>query len=458
MTRDSVWEASLRAVAAGEVAPRCDAALVEEASGLDFDAPMDEGAMIAWLARGLANGQVHVGHPRYFGLPSQGPSHEALVAGLVASAANPQLATRRHAPFAVAVEERLFEQLGQRFGWSETPASGTFTSGGAEANLTAMIAALSSAFPEWSRRGVRAAGAEPAVYASAEAHPTVVRAARVAGLGSDAVRSIPADGGSRMKVGALAEAIGRDRSAGVRPVMVVATAGTTSVGAIDPLGEIANVAARAGAWFHVDAAWGGMLALVPEEARGLAGIERADSITFDPHKVLSVPLGIGMFLTRRPDALTRAFEERAGYMPRDTAREPYAHGLPWSRRFVGAPVYAVLATAGWDGTAATLRRRIALGHGLRSRLRARGWTVLGEGPLPVVCFRDDARADGTSGRFLDAVARAVIASGAGWLSVTRLSGGARALRAAVTNDRTREEDVDRLVDALDEARRAVVPT
>jgi len=299
---------------------------------------------------------------------------------------------------------------------------------------------------------VRALPGQPTVYVSSEGHPTIARAARMAGLGTDAVRTITADRRARVKLGALREALARDRAAGDLPFLLVATAGTTSAGGIDPIAEMAQLAARAGAWLHVDAAWGGLAAFVPELRGELEGIDRADSITVDPHKVLSVPLGVGMLLTRQRAALAAPFRDRAGYMPRDASRDPYARSKAWSRGFLGAPVFAVLATAGWDGLCASLRAQLALGDQLRAALSADGWIVANETRLPVVCFYDGTREGGRSGRHLEAIARDVIASEGGWLSVTRLPDGARALRASVVTHRTEARDVDRLVLALGAAR------
>jgi glutamate/tyrosine decarboxylase-like PLP-dependent enzyme len=254
-----------------------------------------------------------------------------------------------------------------------------------------------------------------------------------------------------MKPHALRDALASDLTARHRPFLIVATAGTTSSGAVDPIAEIATIAERAGAWLHLDAAWGGLAALVPELRFALAGAERADSITFDPHKAMAAPMGTGAFLTRRPEVLERVFAERSGYMPRDASSDPYAHALPWSRRFLGLRVLLPLAAVGWEGYAAALRTQLALADRLRSGLRERRWRVVNETPLPVVCFVDEARDDG---RFLDGTARATIAAHGGWVSVPRLASGVRVLRACVNNHRTTETDIDRLLDALDRAREA----
>lgn len=410
-------------------------------------APRDVAAAVEEVVRALEAGIVPTDHPRYFGLFNAAPAALAVIADALVSAFNPQLATRGHAPWPVAVEERLIAELGARFGYAQ--AEGAFTTGGGEANLTALTCALGATFPEHRSRGVRGLPAEPRVYVSTEGHATVMRAARLSGLGDDAVRRVSSDANQRMKPGSLREAIANDRLAGVRPLLVVATAGTTSSGAIDPLPELAAIAEREGCWLHVDAAWGGLAALVPELRVVLDGIARADSITFDAHKVMSAPIGTGTFLTRRAGVLEQVFAEGTGYMPRDGASDPYARAIPWSRRFAGLRLYLPLVAIGWEGYAASLRQQVMLADRLREGLRRRRWRIVNDTPLPVVCFVDEAP---PSNRFLETVARHVIATDGGWISVPRFASGARALRACVNNHRTAEVDIDRLLDALDEAR------
>ncbi len=412
----------------------------------DFATPIEPRALLEYVARELADGQVHTGHPGYFGLFNPAPAALTIVADALVAALNPQLATRSHAPFAVAIEEQLVRAVAGRFGYRES--EGVFTSGGAEANTTALLAALYTAHPEVFERGVRALPGDPRVYVSSEAHPTIARAARVAGLGAAAVCVVPCDARGVIKTHALREAIGSDRKDGRVPLMIVGTAGTTSAGAIDPLAELADVAEKFSLWLHVDAAWGGLLALIPEHAVELGPIARADSITFDPHKAMSVPMGAGMYLSRRCGVLATVFADRAGYMPRDASRDPYARSMQWSRRFAGLKLFCALAAAGWEGYAVSLRKLVALADRLREGLRRDGWMVVNETPLPLVCFVDRERRDG---RFLDAMARAAIADGC-WISMTRLASGEKVLRACVNNHRTEERDIDRLLAALHRAR------
>ncbi|MHA2497878.1 MAG: pyridoxal phosphate-dependent decarboxylase family protein, partial [Candidatus Hodarchaeales archaeon] len=215
----------------------------------------------------------------------------------------------------------MIRTFGRQFGYDAATTAGTFTTGGTEANLTALLTALTNAFPEFAERGVRGLAGQPTLHTSAECHHSLIRAARTCGLGSDAVRLIPVDSSLQMDAKMLREQIDNDLNAGSVPFLIIATAGTTSAGIVDPLARIADVASSANMWFHVDAAWGGAAVFVPELRSVLDGIERADSITFDAHKWLSVPMGAGLYITRHPDILRRTFSISTGYMPTD------AHGL-----------------------------------------------------------------------------------------------------------------------------------
>lgn len=455
--RAEVWRSVVAAIEAyaddvgrGAVLAASDDAVRAAIARFDFGAPMAPAAAIGAIASAMRAGQVHPAHPRYFGLFNPAPTTMGIAASALVAAYNPQLATRSHAPFAVDVERRLVREIGARFGFAD--AEGAFTSGGAEANTTALLCALSHAHPEHARGGVRALASSPAIYASVEAHHSLEKAARACGLGSDAVRRVAVDAAQRMKPGALREAIAKDRAAGLSPLLVVATCGTTSAGAIDPLDAIAAIVEKERAWLHVDAAWGGLAALVPELGAAIAGIERADSITFDAHKSLGAPMGAGMYLSRHAGRLAETFRASAEYMPRDASLDPYASSMQWSRRFAGLALFASLAAAGWDGYAAALREQVALADALRGRIASTGWRVVNDTPLPIVCFVDATRDDGASGRFLDGVARAVARSAHAWISLTRLANTGRALRACVTGFATTRADVDALADALDAAR------
>jgi len=220
---------------------------------------------------------------------------------------------------------------------------------------------------------------------------------------------------------------------------------------VDPLARIAGVAERERLWFHVDAAWGGAAVLVPELRPLLQGIEQADSITFDAHKWLSVPMGAGVYLTRHRDILTRTFRVATAYMPKEAegldVADPHLRSMQWSRRFTGLKVFLSLAAAGWAGYEETIRHQTAMGQRLRTKLLEAGWQVLNDTPLPVVCFTNGGGAEQ-----LRSIAKKVVSSGEAWISTTLLAKTTPALRACITNYRTRESDVDALVAALDAAR------
>jgi len=430
------------------------AELRELLAAWDFAEPVAAAKALDFAVENLWRHQVHTPHPRYFGLFNPAPATMAIAGDALAAAFNPQLAAWSHSPFAAEVEQHLVRSLAGRFGYDPARAEGSFTSGGAEANLTAVTVALLRAFPEVGRRGLLALRSQPSVYLSPLAHHSFVKAARLAGLGTDAVREVAVDGAMRMRADDLAARLAADRADGYSPFLVVATAGSTGTGTIDPIAALADVAEREGIWLHVDAAWGGAAVLLPELRQALAGIERASSLTFDPHKWLSMPMGAGLFLTRQPGALERTFRIATGYMPRAAGQpagqapavDPYAHSVQWSRRFIGLKLFLSLAVAGWRGYEESLRHQVAMGERLRRGLAEQGWTLVNETPLPIVCF---TRGDAPPSR-LEALAAAVVASGEAWISTVNVDSGT-ALRACITNFRTGAADVDALIASVGRA-------
>jgi glutamate/tyrosine decarboxylase-like PLP-dependent enzyme len=422
----------------------------ESLARFDFIAPVAPEEAIEFITQGLTEFQTHTPHPRYFGLFNPAPTTMGIAADTLVAAFNPQLAAWSHSPLAVEMEQHVIRALGARFGYRAADTDGSFCSGGMEANHTALLTALTQAFPEYAEGGAQAIAGQPLLYVSAESHHSLLKAARMCGLGTRAVRHIAVDRGLRMRPDALAQAIDEDRAAGCRPFLVAATAGTTNAGAIDPLRHCAHIARRYGLWFHVDAAWGGGAAFVPELRPLLEGIEDADSITFDAHKWLSVPMGAGIYLTRHRDILDRTFRVSTSYMPREAADldvvDPHLHTMQWSRRFTGLKVFLSLAVAGEQGYANALRHQTAMGDLLRTTLAQAGWRIENESPLPVVCFTDPAGADPHQ------IAMRVVGSGEAWISTTVLAGSKTVLRACITNYRTTPEDISALIKTLGRAR------
>jgi glutamate/tyrosine decarboxylase-like PLP-dependent enzyme len=462
--RQSLWQEVLDQITRFEdqvrqaaVAPHLRPQLIRTLlANIDFHKPQPPLEAVRFVIDALWCNQVHSAHPRYFGLFNPAPTTMGVVADTITAAFNPQLAAWSHSPFAAEVEMHLIRALGEKFGYPPALADGTFASGGAEANHTAVICALTSQFPEFSRRGLRALVAQPVIYVSQQAHHSFIKTARATGLGTDAIREVPVGSDLKMDTKQLAEMLKRDRASGLHPFLLVATAGSTSAGVIDPLPEVAAIARENGAWFHVDAAWGGAAALVPELRNLLAGIEQADSITFDAHKFLSIPMGAGLFLTRHRTILSEAFRITTDYMPKDASAldiiDPFTHSIQWSRRFIGLKVFLTLLVAGWEGYAGVIRHQVEMGRRLVDLLVASGWKVVNKTELPVACFVDASRSDGESAGFLQAVADRIVASGSAWISTTRLKDGQPVLRACITNFLTEEPDLLALIAALDEAR------
>ncbi|MFK7992470.1 MAG: aspartate aminotransferase family protein [Sandaracinaceae bacterium] len=391
---------------------------------------------VSELVKLVRESGVRTHHRRHFGWMNAPAHPAATVADLLVSGLNPQLAARAMSPGPVAAEARLVASIAERLGFG-SEMSGHFTSGGSEANATALVCALTAKVPGFTERGL-AGGPRLRVYASTEAHDSLEKAVRAHGLGNEGLVRVAVDDARQMDLRALASAIERDRSRGWQPVMVVSTAGTTNVGAIDPLRASGTIARREGLWHHVDAAWGGLLAFT-DRAGALEGLGDADSAAFDPHKALGAPMGTGMVFVR-DDALDEAFSTRPAYGPDSQAPDPYKRSLIWSRRFVGARLWLPLLLDGWPELERRAQRRVALGADLRRAVEDAGFAPVGPASaLPVVCFvapnRDDAHQTG--------VARRIAQSGDAWIATTRLD-AAVCLRACICSDETDASDLDQL--------------
>jgi glutamate/tyrosine decarboxylase-like PLP-dependent enzyme len=284
-------------------------------------------------------------------------------------------------------------------------------------------------------------------YVSRESHLAWFKIAHQAGVGRSAVRLVATDGAGRMDANALRVALTADRDSGCIPVMIAATAGTTNAGMIDPLASCAEIARGAGAWYHVDAAWGGALIASDTRRAELAGIEEAHSVTIDAHKWFATTMGCGMFLTNDPTALSTAFQVSTGYMPSNVAGvDPYVTSMQWSRRFLGLRLFLSLGAAGWEGYGRHVERAIELAALLEETLVARGWTIANRSALAVLCIEPPQGA-GDARTIVDRV----LASGRAWISAANFE-GRQVIRACVTHGETTREDVGELVEALEAGR------
>jgi glutamate/tyrosine decarboxylase-like PLP-dependent enzyme len=402
--------------------------------------PLDE--VVEDAERMLRAWQVQVTHPRYLGLFNPAVTLPSVIAETLVAMYNPQLANWRTSPAGNEIERHTLGWLAARFGLPGN-AIATFTSGGTEANLSAVTVALSHAFPELGEHGVRGLSAPPSLYLTGEAHHSFNKIAHMTGIGRRAVRTVKTDGRLKLDVEDLRRQVRQDRDDGWAPFLVVGTAGATAAGIIDPLPEIARFCREEGLWFHADAAWGGAAILSPALKPHLAGIEHADSITFDAHKWLSVPMGCGMFFCRHRESVARAFHSDVTYMSGKQSGpvfDPLTSSTQWSRRFLGLRLFLALANLGESGYAAMIDHQTRLGHVLRQALTDSGWRIVNDTPLPLVCFTRDGL-DPTV--FLAALHRRQIA----WMSEARV-GEAPALRACVSNFRTADADIHRIVQEM----------
>jgi glutamate/tyrosine decarboxylase-like PLP-dependent enzyme len=444
---DLLVEADAR-VASGPAVPDFDRAAFQAAlDRFDFHAPVPFGGLLDWTIAQLEHGVVHMNHPRYFGLFNPAPTFPAQCADRIAATFNPQLATATTSPAAVAIEAHVARAVARRAGMP-AEAVGHFTSGGSEANETAVICALTRAEPGFAMAGSRAFRGQPTLYISKDSHLAWLKIAHKTGIGRAAARLIPTDGAGRMSAEALEAAIAADRAEGHVPFLVVATAGTTNAGMIDPMEASIGAARRHGLWCHADAAWAGA-AVASDRLRGmLDGIGAADSITIDAHKWFATTMGCGMFLTAHPAVLSDAFNVATTYMPSNTTGiDPYVTTAQWSRRFLGLRLFLSLAAAGWDGYAAHVEHAVDLIRVLAARAEALGWTIANDPALAVVCLLPPS-----GSRPVKEIVARVLASGAGWVSAAVFE-GRDVIRACVTHGQTTEHDIETVLAALESARR-----
>jgi len=438
--------AALTRLQAGPVAPTIDmAAFRSELAAFDFTAarPLEEA--LAWTIDRMQHGIVQMANPRYFGLFNPGAGFPAQCADRVAGLFNPQLASSASSPVPVELENHVIRAFAERAGLSDD-SGGHFATGGSEANYTALLCALTVASPRFAADGVQAFPGPVRFYTSRDCHIAWLKIAHQAGVGRTALRLVDTDGRGRLDPAALERMIAADRASGAVPVMVVATAGTTGAGMIDPLHACADIAQSQGLWYHVDAAWGGA-ALASERLRGLLeGIERAHSITIDAHKWLATTMGCAMFITTRKAVLAEAFHASTSFMPSSLAGlDPYLNTVQWSRRFIGLRLFLALATAGWQGLGRHVERGVAVIERVERELVARGWSIANASRLAVLAAvpppgRDEVRA----------LVRRVVASGAAWVAPTTFE-GRDVVRICATNGETSDADVDALIAALDAA-------
>lgn len=429
-----------------EVKERLRAPMPQEGSAFD-----DVYAEFARTILPYATGNIH---PRFWGWVNGTGTPSGAIAEMLAAIMNPNVGGRDHG--AVYVERQVIGWFHELYGWPAT-ASGLLLMGTSAANLAAVLVARTRALGHDVREhGVDQRANSLVGYASAATHACVRKAFENAGLGAANLRVLRIDAAHRTDPREVAQAIARDRAAGLRPFIIVGNAGTVDVGAVDPLSDLARLAHDEGLWFHVDGAFGAAAYLSPKLRPKFAGIERADSIAFDFHKWLHVPYDAGCVLVRDGEIHRATFASEGPYITR--MKRGLAAGEPWftdygpdlSRGFRALKVWFTLKEHGARGLAAAIERNCDQARYLQGLLaQDELFETLAPVELQIVCFRP--RVPGLSEEQLDRLTdESVIRlqeSGVAVISSTTLE-GRRAMRACITNHRTEQADLELMLAEL----------
>ncbi len=390
---------------------------------------------------------LQTNHPMHFGLFQPSVTSSGVVADALAAIYNPQLGAWWFSPAANEIEKISLDYITRKLGFDPKTSFSYYTNGGSESNFTAVLCALTRRFPEYRKRGLLALKKQPIIYASVDAHDSIIKIAHQAGLGREAVIRIPVDEKRRLDVGKLELQIKQDRQNDLEPFMVIATAGTTAFGVIDPLSEIASLGKSENLWVHVDGAWGAGFVLSENTRSFLKGIHEVDSITWDPHKTLPVPTGAGFFLTKHKEATKRTFSIDAHYVPDELEdrTDLYKVGLLWSRRFIGLKIFMLLAELGEENLSRMLNHQFEMGNYLRKLLVENGWEIVNHTSLPVICFRHQNH------EFpMQMVLDYLLERRKCWISNVEYNGES-VLRACISSYKTNKKHVEMLVEELNYA-------
>lgn len=395
-------------------------------------------------------------HPRFWGWVMGSGTVMGVLAELLAATMNPNMGGGNHA--AVYVERQVIDWCKEMMGFP-AGASGLLVSGGSMANLVGLAVARNArAGVDVREEGVRAAAGPLTVYGSAEMHSSIQKAVELLGLGHAALRKIPVDREYRIDLSALVEAIRADRASGARPICIVGNAGTVNTGAIDDLAALADLCEREGLWFHVDGAFGGLARLAPALRPLVAGLERADSVAFDLHKWMYLPFEAGCILVRSAADHRNTFAVMPDYLAHDGERG-LASGATWfseygvqlTRGFRALKVWMALKEHGAAKFGRLIQQNVDQARYLAGLVAAAPeLELMAPVPLNIVCFRFKAPGldDEALNRFNQELLIRLHESGVAAPSYTTLERCCYALRAAITNHRSRREDFDLLVQTV----------
>ena len=434
--------------------------------------------ILADLETYLVPGLTRVASPRYLGMMNPPPALPGVFAEMLSAAFNQNCSLWNQSPGGVELEKALVAEMCSLAGMQGPQPFGVLVSGGSMANIMALKLARGRALG-WETRRTGLAGAERpmGVYASGELHYSFEKGMDILGLGVDRLRLAPVDGRFRVRPDAMRRLMAEDRDKGVVPGCVIGIAGTTNTGSIDPLDELADLAREYGAWFHVDAAYGGAGLLLPELLGRFRGIERVDSLTMDPHKWFFVPFECAALLVNDAENLRRAFSvigqgeagpagdpEAAGEEPavphyylEQVTDDPekvdyFEYGPQGSRSFKALKLWVTFRALGKNFYRETVARNVSFAARLHAELsQMEDVELFHEPELGILCFRcrpagmNPGELDGLNRRIHEFIDR----EGRFWISRTRLRNGALVLRVNFQNYRTREEDFLELVDMLE---------
>jgi glutamate/tyrosine decarboxylase-like PLP-dependent enzyme len=398
----------------------------------------------------------HVPSASYFGLMNPTPTYMAVLAEALVAALNPQLASLARSQLAARIERETVRWIGERVGWDK-PFDGTFTSGGNEANFSALAMALAMRFPQSVEDGLMSCGAKPVLYASDEAHHSLDKSAGLLGLGRRSLRRIPVNAAAQMDTAQLETHIAHDKAAGFTPFCVIATAGTTNSGAIDDLITVAEICKRHDLWLHTDGAYGAAAIFSDQHRELVRGIELADSITIDPHKWLAMPFAAGVVLTSHPEALQQAFATSTPYMPKKNGSAPlldnFQVSTQWSRRMNSLKLWLTLQVHGRQAYEELIDRQLKLAAFFANWVRSSELFELAAPQiLPIVNFRIKRAGITEEERRAahEAIVHEVTRDGRRWISTT-LVGGQSVIRVMVISYLTAHRHLEDLMIALTEA-------
>ena len=415
--------------------------------GENAEAVLDE------ICRELIEKGFHVPSANYFGLMNPTPTYMAVLAEMLVAALNPQLATLARSQLASKIENETVRWIGERVGWNR-PFDGTFTSGGNEANFSALALALAAHFPQTVEDGIASIGAQPVFYASTESHHSLDKSAGLLGLGRKAMRRVPVDDQVQMDVKKLEATIQEDKQGGRRPFCVVATAGTTNSGTIDDMVAIAEVCRRHNLWLHVDGAYGAAAIFSDRHRHLVNGIELADSVTFDPHKWLAMPFAAGVILTSRPELLQRAFGVSTPYMPKITGApliDNFKVSVQWSRRMNSLKLWLTLRVHGRQAYEQLIDRQLQLARDFAAWVKqSENYELAAPLQLPILNLRVKGKTEAEVAAANAAVVDEVTRDGKRWISLTTVNGRS-VIRVMIISYLTTEKNLEELQQALEQS-------